>query len=510
MRLKEHITTTFNSVTQWWISLKGDNKAYFTIALLCLAFIGGGLYCIEYEYYAYAFVPLALLGLTFLKYKFNKGLFLIALLTPFSMNMVLNKDGFTLSLPSEPVMILMMVAFLWTILFEGKYSTDYFKHPISISIFIYFLWAIISSCFSTDVLVSFKFIVARLWFVVPMFFVAMPLFKKIANIRTFVVCYSISLFVVIVYSTINFSNMGFEFNASHYVMQPFYNDHTAYGAIVALMLPISLYYTFASKEIVGSRVIRLFFIVMSLALLAALILSYARAAWLSIVVAAGVLVVVKLKIKFRELLATLLIGGMFLAVGWDVILQRASQNSQDSSGKIAEHITSMSNISTDASNIERINRWACALRMFKEEPVFGFGAGTYQFKYAAYQKSWQTSWISTDLGNLGNAHSEYLGPLAEMGIMGALSVIIIFGTTIYIGIRTYRRAADRHIANLALCLTISMITYYTHGIMNNFLDTDKLAVPFWAFTAAIATLDMMTRKAKTDNITNTENNNNTY
>lgn len=463
----------------------------------------------EYEYYAYAFIPVAVLGLVFLKYEFNKGLFLIALLTPFSINIVLNEDGFTLSLPSEPIMILMMIAFLWTLLFEGKYNLKYFKHPVSISIFIYFLWAIISSCFSTDVLVSFKFIVSRLWFVIPMFFIAMPFFKNVKNIRIFTACYCISLLVVIIYSTINFGGMGFDYNASHFVMQPFYNDHTAYGAIVALFLPVSFYYAFASKEIIGGKGFRIFFIIMSIALLTALILSYARAAWLSVVVAGVVFVIVKLRIKLKQLLITALIGGVLLAVGWDVILQQMSQNSQDSSGKIMEHITSMSNISTDASNVERINRWSCALRMFKEEPVFGFGAGTYQFKYAAYQKSWQTSWISTDFGDLGNAHSEYLGPLAEMGIMGTISVVLIFGTTVYIGIRTYRRAADKHIANLALCLTISMITYYTHGFMNNFLDTDKLAVPFWAFTAAIAALDIMTRNKAIaeNNNTNTENNN---
>ena len=505
---KNSITKIFNPVIQWWNDLKDNTKVGIVIAVLCVAFIGFGVYFMEYEYYAYAFIPLAILGLIFLKYKFSKVLFLIALAVPLSLNVVLNKEGFTLSLPSEPLMILMTVIFLWVVFFEGKYNVNYFKHPISLSILFYFLWAIISSCFSTDAVVSFKFILAKLWFVVPMYFVAMPLFRNIKNIRTFVICYSLSLLVVIIYSTINFSNMGFDFNASHFVMQPFYNDHTAYGAIVALFLPVSLYYAFSNKKIVGSTGIRIFFIIMSIALLVAFILSYARAAWLSVMVAAAVLVVVKLKIKFREILVTIIIGGTLLVVGWDVIMQRMSQNSQDSSGKIAKHITSMSNISTDASNVERINRWACALRMFKEEPVFGFGAGTYQFQYAAYQKSWQMCQISTNSGNLGNAHSEYLGSLAEMGAFGALSVLFIFGITIYIGIKTYRRAADRQIGNLALCLTVSMITYYSHGFLNNFLDTDKLAVPFWTFTAAIAILDIITRDK--ENVTASENNNNTY
>jgi O-antigen ligase len=326
-----------------------------------------------------------------------------------------------------------------------------------------------------------------------MFFIAMPFFKNIKNIKTFVVCYSISLFIVIVYATINFTQMGFDYNASHFVMQPFYNDHTAYGAIAALFLPVSLYYSFANKKILGSKSFRIFFIIISVALITALILSYARAAWLSVFLALLIFVIVKLKIRLTQLITTILIGGILLFVGWDVIMQRLASNSQDSSGKIMEHITSMSNISTDASNVERINRWSCALRMFKEEPVFGFGAGTYQFKYAGYQKSWQQSWISTDFGDLGNAHSEYLGALSEMGVLGMLAVLLIFCTTIFTGLRTYHRSADRNTANLSLLLTISMITYYIHGFLNNFLDTDKLAVPFWAFTAAIVALDVMSK-----------------
>ena len=41
---------------------------------------------------------------------------------------------------------------------------------------------------------------------------------------------------------------------------------------------------------------------------------------------------------------------------------------------------------------------------------------------------------------------------------------------------------------------LGLITYYIHGTMNNFLDTDKLSVPFWGFTAIIVAIDIHTRK----------------
>jgi hypothetical protein len=34
------------------------------------------------------------------------------------------------------------------------------------------------------------------------------------------------------------------------------------------------------------------------------------------------------------------------------------------------------------------------------------------------------------------------------------------------------------------------VTYYLHGALNNFLDTDKAAVPFWAFTLILVLFDL--------------------
>ena len=43
----------------------------------------------------------------------------------------------------------------------------------------------------------------------------------------------------------------------------------------------------------------------------------------------------------------------------------------------------------------------------------------------------------------------------------------------------------------ALC---GLVTYFIHGLLNNFLDIDKIAVPFWAFAAMIVTIDLFYAK----------------
>jgi O-antigen ligase len=170
------------------------------------------------------------------------------------------------------------------------------------------------------------------------------------------------------------------------------------------------------------------------------------------------------------------------------------QNSEQSSADLKTHISSMSNITTDASNLERINRWSCAVRMFKDKPVFGFGPGTYMFNYAPYQLNENRTIISTNSADGGNAHSEYLGPLSESGVLGLLTFLVIIGTVVYTAVHTYMRLTDKRLKSFVLAALLGLVTYYVHGFLNNFLDTDKLSVPFWGFTAMIVAIDIYSRK----------------
>jgi O-antigen ligase len=203
-----------------------------------------------------------------------------------------------------------------------------------------------------------------------------------------------------------------------------------------------------------------------------------------------VLVLVKLHIRFRWIaLSTIAILTIFFTFKIE-ILEKLEKNKQDASANFIEHIQSISNISSDASNLERINRWQAALRMFSEKPLLGWGPGTYQFEYAPFQRANEKTVISTNLGDRGNAHSEYIGPLAESGFLGLLSMLFIVITVVYTGLNVYKNASNAQTRVIALSATLGLITYFVHGLMNSFLNTDKASVPFWGLVAIIVALDL--------------------
>jgi O-antigen ligase len=193
-------------------------------------------------------------------------------------------------------------------------------------------------------------------------------------------------------------------------------------------------------------------------LLLGIILSLSRAAWISLAGALAVLIVVLLRIKFRWILLSFTAFIIIFITFQHEIIDMLEKNKQDSSTDLIEHVQSISNISSDASNLERINRWQAAFRLFDERPILGWGPGTYQFVYGPYQRSKEKTIISTNSGDKGNAHSEYIGPLSEMGFPGMSIILILVSTMIYTGIKTYHKAKTREVKVITITATLALIS----------------------------------------------------
>lgn len=439
-------------------------------------------------------VPLAATAIALCLNRLEETLVFIAFCTPFAINTELF-EKMVLSLPTEPLMILFSVVFLFRALAVRGYDKQVLHHPVSIALLLSLGWMLVSALLSSDILVSIKYWAARLWFVIPFYFAAAIYFQKTKRIRQFFTAYAVALSVVVLLTTWKTLGNAQDLQLLHRVMKPFYNDHTAYGCVTALFLPGACYYCFERGAKFWQR---LFYLAIAAILAVGLAFSYCRAAWISLIGALSVFLLIRWGMKLKWMLALMVVGvGLFFVHQSDILYQMG-KNQQDSSLTLSDQIQSISNISTDASNLERLNRWACAFRMFSEHPIDGYGPGTYQFFYGSYQRSDQLSTISTNAGDLGNAHSEYIGPLAEQGVLGLLLVVAVFLYTFSTGVRIYRSNADPSLRKLALTLTLCLTTYYIHGFFNNFLDTDKLSVPFWAFTAAIVSLDCLSGKTSSE------------
>jgi putative inorganic carbon (hco3(-)) transporter len=457
------------------------------VYLITFLFLVLSIYLVTKEFYWAALLPVGIVVALLYLYSLDIILWLVVFATPLAINIRDFDIGVGISLPTEPLLIGVLIIFLIKLLFSWDIDWRFIKHPVTIAIFLNLFWLLVTSITSQLPLVSVKFLISRLWFVIPMYFVGSILFRNLANTKLFSWLYVSSLLIVIAYTIYNHSLYAFNEEQGHWVMTPFYNDHTAYGAILAMFVPVMFGFGFDKSDKRISRIIAFTFFGI---LMVALYLSYSRAAWLSVVFALLVYVLILFRIRFRWILAGIaLVLTIFFTFKFE-ILDTLEKNKQDSSANFIEHIQSIANISSDPSNLERVNRWQSALRMFGDRPVFGWGPGTYQFEYAPFQRSMEKTIISTNAGDKGNAHSEYIGPLAESGLLGMLTFLAIVVLIIRTGIRVYRLAPRKDVKLISLITVLSFVTYAVHSLMNNFLDTDKASVPFWGFAAIIVALDV--------------------
>ncbi len=439
-------------------------------------------------------LPLVLAIVLLAVYSLDKVLLLVVFLTPLSLplNELVPHLSFDMFLPTEPLLFGVLLVFILKLASGCRLEKEIFRHPVSVVIALYLFWILVTSITSTMPVVSLKFLLVKIWFITGFYLLGIRMFENQSNIPRFVWLYTTALVLVIGYTVARHAGYGLsDQQAAHFVMNPFYKDHTSYGAVLAMFIPFLTIFAFnpfskPALKWVARAVLSI--------LVFALILSYTRAAWLSLFLAIAVWVLIRMKIKIKSLAITVVTFLALVFVFQQQIVSYLERNDEESSSNLMEHFSSMTNITSDASNLERINRWSCAIRMFRDRPLFGFGPGTYMFTYAPYQLTRDRTIISTNAGDAGNAHSEYLGPLAESGLFGMITMLLLVGTVMYTAFMTYGRLHDKKLKAWLLGALIGLITYYGHGFMNNFLDTDKASVPFWGFTAMIVALDLYSRK----------------
>ncbi len=466
-----------------------NKKQAFFAVFISLLYILINSFLISKEVYWFSVLPGVLIIIMIFIFALDKIYLIIAFFTPIAIDIGeigLVKGDIGLSIPTEPLLFGLMFLFIVKLFFDRHFDRRIFMHPVSIALYFYLSWTFITCITSEYPLVSFKFFFARLWFVIPVYFFGIMVMKNFRNIPRFVWAYVISLLIVIVWTISQHALNGFSEHSAHWVMSPFYNDHTSYGAVLAMFIPIVFGFIFYYQK--PSQ--RFFTAVVLVVLLIAIYLSISRAAWASVIIAIGVFVLIRFRIRLTWIMTAFAVILFFLWSFQGQILMNLEKNKQDSSSDFVEHIQSMSNIATDASNLERINRWMSAVRMFEERPVFGWGSGTYQFIYAPFQSVEQKTVISTNVGNKGTAHSEYLLALSEQGFIGMLILIVLMILVTLTALRIYNRVENVRIKTLGLIIYLGLTTYIAHAVFNNFLDTDKMAVPFWGFVAALVAIDL--------------------
>jgi O-antigen ligase len=413
---------------------------------------------------------------------------LLIFLAPISFSVDLI-GGFSLKMPLELLTLLLLATFFIKSLYGLSIQKINWKHPVAILLYIDIAWTLIATVNSELLGVSAKRFALKGLFLIAYFFVFSKVVKE--NKERLYKLFGYGLVIPILLIAIKHATYGFGQNTSFSVSRPFFDDHTQYGALVAFVIP---YFLLHLRK--PNRQLNIPHLAIIILLFFAVITSYSRGAWISLMAAFGLYALLRIRVKFSFIFSVLLGAGLLLSMNFSSIYDDLRKNEVKYADDVSQHLTSVTNLQNDASNLERINRWVCAYRMFEAKPTFGYGPGTYQFFYDLYQTPEYMTRISTHKGDKGNAHSEFFSALSEQGIIGGIIYLILMLYIVYLGMKTYYQILDPRIKKVCLSALLGLITFYVHGLFNTFSDIAEMALLVYGSIALIVTLSTREDLAK--------------
>jgi hypothetical protein len=142
---------------------------------------------------------------------------------------------------------------------------------------------------------------------------------------------------------------------------------------------------------------------------------------------------------------TAVLGPALAAEAWDSFSRRDEIKVTDDP---AQRLSSLSGV--------RSKLWAAGLDAFRDHPLGGTGAGTYEFVWNRDPRRDSP---------VRDAHSLYVETLAELGVPGALFLVLALGSLLVAAVRSPARRADANDAGVAAgCVAVLIVFCVTAGV----------------------------------------------
>lgn len=211
----------------------------------------------------------------------------------------------------------------------------------------------------------------------------------------------------------------------------------------------------------------------------ALVLSWSRGAWLAAAAGAAAMGVVWLAASLRPPVRPLMLAGLLgLAVAGLALL--ASERGARLPGGIAARLGSVSTTfsgwdvadaevhDANFATVERLAHWQAAVAMWADRPWLGQGPGHYEAAYGRYRLN---RWAAP----LGHAHNYYLHALAETGLAGLVTFLLLLGATVAYALRAALTPRTWLAARLAPGVVGVLAALATHSLTDNLFVHDMTA-----------------------------------
>jgi O-antigen ligase len=387
-----------------------------------------------------------------------------------------------LTVPTEIIVPLLFVAYAITVLRTGKIS--YRASQLNIAVIIMYFVMVASFKYSFEPTSTIKAIIRDTGYMGAGYFLIPQYIRSEKHIKHILYsCLGIHTLLVL-YGFITQVIGGLHIYGD--IAAPFFVEHCIYAAYITISFAFLLpFYLTAENE-----KNRLWLGLLTALFGAAIILTFVRAAWISVFV---LLLFYLFQFRNRksaiDLILLMIVGsllGLVIAVSTDV------------GGMILQRLDTITETNYTA-NLDRIDRWIVAWKIWIYNPILGVGWGAYPdhyFKYAEQTSAFYDAYFFnvpySSAFRMG-AHNIYLELLAEVGVVGLMSYLLV----IYIFFRRALIMQHKIKSDFQRIFLIgaqgAIITYLVHAFVNNLGPSDKMGITFWFIIGIVPTIEALYR-----------------
>ncbi len=387
-----------------------------------------------------------------------------------------------LTIPTEILVPILFLAYGISVIRDGKIS--YRTSQLNVAVIIMYVVMVYSLRYSFEPTSTLKAIIRDTGYIGAGYFLIPQYIRSEKQIKHLLYgCLGIHTLLVL-YGFITQIIGGFHIYGE--IAAPFFVEHCIYAAYITISFAFVLPFYLTEDD----EKHRFWLGIITALFGAAILLTFVRAAWISVF---ALLLFYLFQFRNRKsaidlilLMIVCSLLGLVIAVTTDI------------GGLILQRLDTITETNYTA-NLDRIDRWVVAWKIWIYNPILGVGWGAYPdhyFKYANQSSAFFDAYFNSipysSAFRMG-AHNIYLELLAEVGVVGLLAYLLV----IYIFFRRAVILQHKIKSDFQRVFLIgaqgAIITYLVHAFVNNLGPSDKLGITFWFILGIVPTIEALYR-----------------
>lgn len=393
------------------------------------------------------------------------------------------------------MMVLTATAGFFFLCFPSRLPRVFYQSSLFTLLLMQVIWTGICCIFSYEPLLSVKYLLAKIWFIIP--FVILPVYfiRSIRDWKIWAACWLIPMCILVIQVIIRHGLYGFTFFSIRKAMSPFFRNHVNYAALLTLLLPVAVacYYVTAKQS-----PIRKWILAAILVGLVGWILAYSRGAWVALPCGIGMVYVVRK--QWMVPVVTVGISAILIASAWLVTdrnyLRFIPEHDQTYfHTEFRQHMQATFQ-GKDVSAAERWYRWVAGVRMIAGEPLTGFGPNSFYLHYKPYTLRRFQTWVSNNPEH-STVHNYFLLLALEQGLIGLLLFLALLSGMFISLQRLYFQLQSHFYKTITLTIACILTIQVVVNTMSDLIETDKVGAVFYSCVGAILLLRQQLSVEKT-------------